>query len=287
MRATVSLGRPTVLVLHDDGHALDGLVRLFEASGFEVLTAVTAFRAQTMLESERKVDVAVAPWEATHAIGGDVYRWSLQRRYDLRDRFVFLAAEVPADFDRIVAGRCLAVSPDRPAEVVRVALATIRRAESLEQMRDEAIAIDLDKPTLLLAEDEPVLLAIMSTLLGELGYNVTAVESGNGAIARMALEDFDVILADWHMDDGNGGDLFRWLQGHKPYLAGRVVFLSGDESAEVGRVAPGRPMIRKGQDSGALLSVIREIVREVRGDAKDLDLESTVVEIPKGRTPEN
>jgi CheY-like chemotaxis protein len=201
---------------------------------------------------------------------------------------VFLASEVPADFDRIVAGRCLAVSPGRPAEVVRVALATIRRAESLEKMRDEAIAIDLDKPTLLLAEDEPVLLAIMSTLLGELGYNVTAVESGNGAISRMDLEDFDVILADWHMDDGNGGDLFSWLLAHKPYLAGRVVFLSGDESAEVGRVAPGRPMIRKGQDSGALLSVIREIVREVRGAAREeSDLDATIVEIPKDQTPEN
>jgi CheY-like chemotaxis protein len=288
MRATVSLGRPTVLVIHDDGNVLDGLIRLFEASGFDVLTAVTAFRAQAMLESERKIDVVVAPWEAAHAIGGEVYRWSLQRRYDLRDRFVFLASEVPADFDRIVAGRCLAVSRERPGEVVRVALATIRRAESLEQMRDEAIAIDLDKPTLLLAEDEPVLLAIMSTLIGELGYNVTAVESGNGAIARMDLEDFDVILADWHMDDGNGGDMFRWLLAHKPYLAGRVVFLSGDESEEVGRVAPGRPMIRKGQDSGALLSVIREIVREVRGDAREeSDLGSTIVEVAKDQTPEN
>lgn len=289
MRATVSLGRPTVLVIHDDGGALDGLVRLFEASGFDVATAVTGYRAQALLESERKVDVVVAPWETAHAVGGDVYRWSLQRRYDLRDRFVFLASEVPAEFDRIVAGRCLAVSPDRPGEVVRVALATIRRAESLEKMRDEAIAIDLDKPTLLLAEDEPVLLAIMTTLLGELGYNVTAVESGNGAIARMDLDDFDVILLDWHMDNGNGGDVMSWILARKPYLAGRVVFLSGDESEEVGRVAPGRPMIRKGQDSGALVSVIREIVREVRANAReDEDDEATVVEIPKGgQTPEN
>lgn len=280
MDATVSSGRPTALVLHDDGDALDGLIRLFEASGFEVLTAVAAFRAQALLESDRKVDVVIARWESTHALGGDVYRWALQRRYDLRDQFVFLAAFVPAEFDRIVAGRCLTVSPDRPAEVVRVALATIRRAEALEKMRDEAIAIDLDKPTLLLAEDEPMLLAIMTSLLGDLGYNVTAVESGNRAIARMELEDFDVILADWHMDDGNGESLFLWLVAHKPYLAGRVVFLSGDDNAEVGRVAPGRPMIRKGQDSGALVSVIREIVREVRGDAKDdeaLD-EQTIVE---------
>jgi CheY-like chemotaxis protein len=286
MRATVSLGRPTVLVVHDDGDALDALTQLFEGSGFEVVTAVTGFRAQAVLEADRKIDVVVAPWDYTHPVGGDVYRWSLQRRYDLRDQFVFLASEVPPEFDRIVAGRCLAVSLERPAEVVRVALATIRRAESLELMRDAAIAVEGNKPTLLLAEDEPILLSIMAELLGELGYTVTAVESGNAAIARVDLADFDVILADWHMDDGNGGDLFRWLLARKPYLAGRVVFLSGDESEEVGRVAPGRPMIRKGQDSGALIAVIREIVREVRGDASEddsLEDETVIERVPATR----
>ncbi len=278
MSATVSLGRPTVLVIHDDGDALDVLTRLFEGSGFDVLTAVTGFRAQASLEADRKIDVVVAPWDYAHPVGGDVYRWSLQRRYDLRDQFVFLASEVPPEFDRIVAGRCLAVSMARSAEIVRVALATIRRAESLELMRDAALAVDADQPTLLLAEDEPILLSIIAELLGELGYAVTAVESGNGAIARADMQDFDVIVADWHMDDGNGGDLFRWLLARKPYLAGRVVFLSGDESEEVGRVAPGRPMIRKGQDSGALLKVIREIVREVRGDESEEEETATVVE---------
>ena len=40
MSATLSLVRPTVLVIHDDGEALDVLTRLFEASGFQVTTAV-------------------------------------------------------------------------------------------------------------------------------------------------------------------------------------------------------------------------------------------------------
>ena len=280
MRATVSLGRPTVLVIHDDGTALDALTRLFESSGFDVLTAVTGFRAQQHLESDRKIDVVVAPWETTHPVGGDVYRWALHRRYDLRDQFVFLASEPPAEFDRIVAGRCLAVSFNRPGEVVRVALATIRRAENLELMRDAAIAIDGDQPSLLLVDDEPVLLAVMADLFRELGYTVTPVESGNAAIARLDLEDFDVIVADWHMDDGNGGDLYRWILARKPYLASRVVFLSGDESEEVGRVAPGRPMIRKGQDSVVLLDVIKEIVREVRGDEREEEamFDDTVLE---------
>ena len=79
MCATLSLARPTVLVIHDDGATLDLLTRLFEASGFEVITAVTGFRAQAHLErrsGQREVDLVVVPWDATHATGGDVYRWS-------------------------------------------------------------------------------------------------------------------------------------------------------------------------------------------------------------------
>ena len=37
-----------------------------------------------------------------------------------------------------------------------------------------------------------------------------------------------------------------------------------------GRVAPGRPMFRKGQDSQPLLDVLREIVRQVHAEASGL-----------------
>src|SRR5262245_66487749 len=87
--ATVESDRPTVLVIHDDGDALDLMTRLFEASGFEVMTAVTGFRAQAHLEGDKPIDVVVAPWDSAHPVGGDVYRWSLQKRYDLPDLFLF------------------------------------------------------------------------------------------------------------------------------------------------------------------------------------------------------
>jgi CheY-like chemotaxis protein len=270
MGATVQLGRPTVLVIHDEGDALDLMTRLFEASGAEVVTAVTGFRAQAHLEGERSIDVVVAPWDAAHPVGGDVYRWSLQKRYDLRDQFVFMAEEVPAEFDRLVAGRCLAVSPNRPSEVVRVALAAIQRRGQLEAARDAAVAeLDDTKPTLLLVDDEPVLLMVIADLLGDAGYSVIRAESGHGAIAQLERDDFDAIVTDWNMDGGSGADIYRWLREFKPWLTERVVFLSSEEGEDPTQVAPGRPAFRKGQDSAELTRVLREIVRQARSGARD------------------
>lgn len=267
MCATLSLARPTALIVHDEGDALDVLTRLFEASGFDVITAVSGFRAQSLLEGEREVDVVVVPWDQGHSVGGDLYRWSLQRRYDLRDGFVFLAAEAPAGFDRLVAGRCLAVALSRPAEVVRVAIAAVRRRAQLEAARDAAFEeADGTRPTLLLADDEPVLLMVMADLLAEAGYAVSRVDNGHGAILLLETQDFDAIVTDWNMDDGNGADIYRWIVQVKPWLAERVVFLADEEGEDAAVVAPGRPMFRKGQDSSALAAVLREIVRHVRGE---------------------
>jgi CheY-like chemotaxis protein len=268
MCATVSLDRPTALVIHDDGEALDRLTRLFEGSGFEVLTAVSGFRAQAHLDGDHPIEVVVVPWDAAHATGGDVYRWSLSRRYDLRDGFVFLADETPPDFDRVVAGRCLSVAPARPAEVVRVAIATVRRRAQLEAARDAAFEqADDDKPTLLLADDDPVLLMVMADLLTDAGYAVVRVDSGRAAIRVLERDELDVIVTDWHMDDGSGADVYRWILVEKPWLAERVVFLADVEGDDAGVVAPGRPMFRKGADSHALAAVLREIVRHVRHEA--------------------
>jgi CheY-like chemotaxis protein len=267
MSATLSVARPTALVIHDDGETLDVLTRLFEAAGFEVTTAITGFRAQAHLEGERPIDVVVVPWDAAHPVGGEVYRWSLQRRYDLRDGFVFLAAETPQDFDRLVAGRCLAVPPSQPSEVVRVAAAAASRRRQLDAARNAALEeADATRPTLLLADDEPVLLLAMAELLADAGYAVSRVDSGHGAIQLLEHEDFDAIVTDWNMDDGSGADIYRWIAQVKPWLAERVVFLADEEGDHAATVAPGRPMFRKGADSRTFTTVLREIVRQVRGE---------------------
>jgi CheY-like chemotaxis protein len=261
--------RPTVLVIHDDGDALDLLTRLFEGNGFEVATAVTGFRAQAILESERAIHVVVAPWDPQHAVGGDVYKWALQHRFDLRGQFVFVGAEVPPGFDEVVAGRCLAVQSAQPAEIVRVAIAAVNRRSALESVPDPITDIGA-RPALLIVDDEPILLQVMAELIEKHGFRVVRAESGGVAVERIEAQSFDVIVCDWQMDGGGGAEVYGWLKANKPWLADRVVFLSGGERDDAQTAVPGRPMFRKGQDSGALLRVLREIVRQVRAEASGL-----------------
>jgi len=256
-------GRYTALIVHGDGEVLDALTQWFEAAEFDVIAAASGFRAQAHLEGDRPVEVVVAPWDDVNPVGGEIYLWVLRNRPDLRSRFVFIADDVVPEFDAVVGGRCLAVPLVAVEEIVRVAGGIVRRVRT--PPRGVQIVRGPGRASLLLADDDPLLLVAMAELLTDKGYAVQQVDSLEQALELVELRDFDVIVADWKMHDGNAGDLYRWILQHKPHLAARVVFLSEADLDDSGPIAPGRPMFRKGQDSQQLIDVLREITAHVRG----------------------
>jgi DNA-binding response OmpR family regulator len=256
-------GRFTALVIHGDGGVLDVLTRWFEASGFEVVTAPSTYRAQAALEAERPIEVVVVPWDHAHPIGGEVYRWMLANRPDLRSRFVFIADDVAPDFDTLVGGRCLALPIADPREIVRVASGVVRRVRT--PPRGVPVLRGPGRPPLLLVDDDPLILQVSAELLTQTGYAVTQVDNLKDAIDLAELRDFNVLLCDWRMHDGSGADLFRWAQSSKPHLADRIVFLSEGEQDEIDAAVLGRPVLRKGMDSQQLLDTLRGVVERVRG----------------------
>lgn len=238
-------GRITALILHADGEVLDYLTRSF--GGFDVRTALSPFRAQALLEGDRAIDVVITPWEPG---GSELYRWVLQRRPELRGKFVFVADEVPAEFDSIVRGRCLTVPLTAPAELIRVATVVARRRVPVPT---PVLGVPvLGRPTLLLVDDDPMLIDVMAGVLSDAGYTVTQADSAAAATNVLAHQDFDAIVCDTHVD------LYDWIVEHKPTLAARLVFLGE------GNTDTGRPSFRKGQDSGALIKLLGDIVTRVR-----------------------
>lgn len=263
----VATTRASLLLIHDDSDLLDALTRVFEARGCEVAIAATAFAVLSRLDSGREYHAVIAGWDATQGLGRFAYEWVLDNRYDLRGRFVFLARESPgSDFDAVVRGRCLLLSSYDLDEIVRVTEATIKESHQREAEQRVEVAGG-NRPLLLLVEDEPLQLRMMTLLLAEMGFAVTAVESGEAAIALLERGDeFDVILSDWYMPNGSGGDLYEWLARHRPDLAARSVFMSAalPPTTELVRRAPGRPWVHKGQDSPVLMGHLWNIARVPR-----------------------
>jgi DNA-binding response OmpR family regulator len=257
----------SILLVHDDGHVLDELTRAFEARGFEVAIAATESKATSHLQAPRAVGAVVAGWHAGGGMGEAVYRWALTHRYDLRARFVFVETTPPERFDQVVQGRCLLVGPEDRDEILRIASAL---AESAEQEPDAGDVSPIDwgargQPTLLLIEDDPLQMSWMKTLLGELGFRITSVESHQAALARLAAGDYELILGDWYMADGSGADLHAWLARNRPHLVSRCVFMSASlPGHHLRRLAPGCPVLPKGQDARSLVWHLRSIVEETR-----------------------
>lgn len=257
----------SVLLVHQDSELLDRLTRLFEARGLEVAIAATAMSALSMMESrggEAAFAVVVAAWDPEGKVGARLYSRAIGRHFALRDRFVFLGAEQTDEFEELVGGRCLLLPDQDLDEVVRVvesALGRIRRVRASRKALEELEWMDLDSPSLLLVDDEPLQLSFMVFLFRDLGFSVTPAESGNEAISLLQRDEYHVVLADWYMPSGSGADLYRWVSEHKPELIPRLIFISGHGTDELQRLAPGARHFPKGQDSQTLVRSVLDAAR--------------------------
>ena len=69
------------------------------------------------------------------------------------------------------------------------------------------------KPSVLIVDDEPVVCELLREELSERGYLCTTVLDGDGALAKLGREDFDVVLLDIRLPGMSGMEVLReiWL----------------------------------------------------------------------------
>ncbi|MGD2137830.1 MAG: sigma 54-interacting transcriptional regulator [Gammaproteobacteria bacterium] len=75
-----------------------------------------------------------------------------------------------------------------------------------------------DKYRVLLVDDDPGLLRLLSMRLNAAGYEVRAVESGEEALAQVSLYHPHIIITDLQMDGMDGMTLFNQVHGRNPSL---------------------------------------------------------------------
>ncbi len=85
----------------------------------------------------------------------------------------------------------------------------------------------------LLIEDEPAVMALVRAVLEGHGYAVVPTESGAEALRLLEAGDFHGVVSDMRTPGGvDGAQVHAWIATHRPELASRLVFITGDIANE-------------------------------------------------------
>jgi two-component system NtrC family sensor kinase len=85
----------------------------------------------------------------------------------------------------------------------------------------------------LLIEDEPSVMAYVRAALERSGYPVVSTDSGAQALQLLAAGAFLGVVSDMRTPGGvDGADVHAWIADHRPELANRLVFITGDIANE-------------------------------------------------------
>ncbi len=85
----------------------------------------------------------------------------------------------------------------------------------------------------LLVEDEPAVMAYVQAALERSGYPVVCCESGVDALRLLENGSFLGVVSDMRTPGGvDGGQVHAWVAHHRPDLASRIIFITGDIANE-------------------------------------------------------
>ncbi|HEU4402740.1 MAG TPA: ATP-binding protein [Candidatus Polarisedimenticolia bacterium] len=87
--------------------------------------------------------------------------------------------------------------------------------------------------SVLVVDDEPVVLELQMAILGSLGAKAVAARSGAEAIELLRKRDFDLIVSDLLMPgEQSGKDLYHWVAAHRRSGTRGFLFVTGDTLGE-------------------------------------------------------
>jgi len=86
---------------------------------------------------------------------------------------------------------------------------------------------------ILVIEDEPSVAAFLRTALERRGYEIVAASSAADGLQQLASTDFRGVISDFRTPgEINGADVQDWLRRHRPELAERIIFITGDTASD-------------------------------------------------------
>jgi two-component system NtrC family sensor kinase len=98
--------------------------------------------------------------------------------------------------------------------------------------RSAAVAGSARPRTILVVDDQPAIQDVLVAMLSQEGHSVDTAGSGDSALRKLRNRSYDMVLSDLRMPGLGGIELYRRLLGDDPWMAERVVFMTGDLFSE-------------------------------------------------------
>ncbi|MBW2939398.1 sigma 54-interacting transcriptional regulator [Zhongshania aquimaris] len=119
-----------------------------------------------------------------------------------------------------------------------------------------------DGINVLLVDDDPGVLQLLSIRLNALGFNVSCADGGESALKKLGSERVNIVISDLRMDGMNGIELFENIQQHYPSIPVIVLTAHGSIKEAVSATQKGVfSFLTKPVDKDELLSSIQQALR--------------------------
>src|ERR1700716_4751699 len=128
----------------------------------------------------------------------------------------------------------------------------------------------LAKPIVLIVDDEPDLLELVSLTLSRMNLETRTASDVGTARRLLKTEKFDLCLTDMRLPDGDGLDLVAWIQQNRADLPVAVITAHGNVESAVRALKLGAfDFVSKPLDLGVLRKLVGSAIR--LGDRAQID----------------
>ena len=269
----VTGGTETVLVVEDDDEVRATVVEMLSDLGYRVLKAVDAQNALAVIESGMAIDLlftdVVMPGNLKSP---ELARKARQRLPDIAVLFTSGYTENSiVHGGRLDAGVELLSKPytrEALARKLRHVLANEaqrRTASEARQAREpspapaaederpaQSVTSRTVRPTVLVVEDDPLILVNTAELLEASGYAVIEAASAEEALTALQTAPIEILVTDLNLPGASGAELAVRARAMRPDAA--IVYATGDISSI--HAEPGVAVLPKPYDSNALTAAI-------------------------------
>jgi CheY-like chemotaxis protein len=136
-----------------------------------------------------------------------------------------------------------------------------------------------NKPHVLLVDDEPDILEVMSMMLTRDGFEVTLAESGEEALGILASNIFDIVVCDYMMPKMDGITMLKKVRANKDYTP--YIFFSGNADD-----SHGTKMVGLGAYELLPKTEIKNLSEVIKKTIKHNESMKTLGEEPSGQSEE-